>query len=92
LVGIKRGNAVLVRRRVFLVFDVKPLLLPTLHRGSHGKFKIMSLSAGGNNRPAQFRLPRQSNTRAEAEEKFPENPMGFDPQKRLAKSDKASNV
>jgi hypothetical protein len=52
----------------------------------------MSLSAGGNNSPAKFRLSRQSNTRAEAEEKFLENPMGFDPQKRLAKSDKASSV
>jgi hypothetical protein len=52
----------------------------------------MNLSAGRKNSPAQLRLLRQSNTRAEAEEKFPENPMGFDPQKRLAKSDKASNV
>jgi hypothetical protein len=52
----------------------------------------MNLSANGNNSPTQLRLLRQSDNRAEAEEKFPENPMGFDPQKRLAKSDKASNV
>jgi hypothetical protein len=52
----------------------------------------MSLRMDRNNNPAQLRLLRQSNTRAEAEEKFLENPMGFDSQKRLAKSDKASNV
>jgi hypothetical protein len=52
----------------------------------------MSLSTDRNNSPAQLRFLRQSNTRAEVEEKFPENPMGFDPQERLAKSDKASNV
>jgi hypothetical protein len=52
----------------------------------------MNLSTDGNNSPAQLRLLRQSDTRVEAEEKFPENPMGFDPQERLAKSDKASNV
>jgi hypothetical protein len=52
----------------------------------------MYLRADGNNSRAQLRFLRQSDTRAEAEEKFPENPMGFDPQERLAKSDKASNV
>jgi hypothetical protein len=52
----------------------------------------MNLSAGRNNSPAQLRFLRQSNTGAEAKEKFPEKPMGFDPQKRLTKSDKASNV
>jgi hypothetical protein len=52
----------------------------------------MNLSADGNNSPTQLRLLRQSDTRAEAEEKFPENSMGFDPRERLAKSDKASNV
>jgi hypothetical protein len=52
----------------------------------------VNLSADRNNSPAQLRFLRQGNTRAEAEEKFPENPMGFYPQKRLAKSDKASNV
>jgi hypothetical protein len=81
-----------VRGRVFLIFDVKPLLLPTLYGGSHDKFQVMNLSADGNKSPTQLRLLRQSDTRAEAEEKFLENPMGFDPQKRLAKSDKASNV
>jgi hypothetical protein len=52
----------------------------------------MSLRMDRNNSPAQLRLLRQSNIRAEAKEKFLENPIGFDPQKRLAKSDKASNV
>jgi hypothetical protein len=52
----------------------------------------MNLTAGGNDSPAQLRFPRQSNTGAEAKEKFPENPIGFDPQKGLAKSDKAGNV
>jgi hypothetical protein len=52
----------------------------------------MNLRMGRNNSLAQLRFPRQSNTGAEVKEKFSENPMGFDPQKRLAKSDKASNV
>jgi hypothetical protein len=52
----------------------------------------MNLSTDRNNSPTQLRLLGQSDTRAEAEEKFLENPMGFDPQERLAKSDKASNV
>jgi hypothetical protein len=52
----------------------------------------MYLSADGNNSPAQLRFLRKSDTRAEAKEKFLENPMGFDPQERLTKSDKASNV
>jgi hypothetical protein len=52
----------------------------------------MNLRTGGNNNSAQLRFLRQSNTGAEAKEKFLEKPMGFDPQKRLAKSDKASNV
>jgi hypothetical protein len=52
----------------------------------------MNLRANRNSSSAQFRFFLESNSRAEMKEEFPENPMGFDPQERLAKSDEASNV
>jgi hypothetical protein len=52
----------------------------------------MCLGVDRHNSPAQFRALCQRDTRAKAEKKFPENPMGFDPQKRLAKSNKTSNM
>jgi hypothetical protein len=51
-VGIKGSNAVMVRGRIFLVFDIKLFLPPTLHQGSHVKLQIMRLSADRHNSPA----------------------------------------
>jgi hypothetical protein len=50
-----------------------------LHRGSHVKLQIMCLGADRHNSPAQLRALRQRDTRAKAEKKLLENPMGFDP-------------
>jgi hypothetical protein len=52
----------------------------------------MCLSVDKHNIPAQLRALRQRDTRAKAEKKLPENPMGFDPQERLAKSNKIGDM
>jgi hypothetical protein len=53
----------MVRGRIFLIFDIKPLLPPTLHRGSHVKLQIMCLSADRNDspviRPKRIYFPEQ---------------------------------
>jgi hypothetical protein len=52
----------------------------------------MCLGADRHNSPAQLRALRQRDTRAKAEKKLLENPMGFDPQERLAKSNKKGDM
>jgi hypothetical protein len=52
----------------------------------------MRLGAHRHNSPAQLRVFRQRDTRAEAEKEFPKNPMGFDPQERFTESDKIGDV
>jgi hypothetical protein len=52
----------------------------------------MCLYAHRYNSPAQLRILRQRNTGVEAENIFPKNPMGFDPQEGFTKGDKAGNV
>jgi hypothetical protein len=52
----------------------------------------MRLCAHRYNSPAQLRILRQRNTGAEAEQEFPKNPMGLDPQEGFAKSDEAGDM
>jgi hypothetical protein len=52
----------------------------------------LSFSTHRDASPAQFRLIRQRNAGAEPKKGLPNKKMGFDPQKRLAKSHKTGNV